>query len=162
MAEEKTSIFRNKTVESVQSPEVLDSYLRVTTPGVWIFLAAVVCLLAGVIVWSIFGTIESKVNVAVYNEDGEAYCVVPYASFEQVTKAGTVTVDQYTFPLDDKKYTQDVAGDLTDPRILVVGGFKKGDYLVYIAIKGVRPPKEGVFAGTVVTETIKPITLLLQ
>jgi len=161
MAEEKTSIFRKKTVESVQSPEVLDSYLRVTTPGVWIFLAAVVCLLAGVIVWSIFGTIESKVNVAVCHEDGKAYCVVPYASFEQITKTGAVTVDGKTYALDDKQYTQDVAGDSTDPRILVVGGFKKGDYVVYITLKE-KPSKEGVFAGTVVTETIKPITLLLQ
>jgi len=161
MAEEKTSIFRKKTVESVQSPEVLDSYLRMTTPGVWIFLAAVACLLAGVIVWSVFGTIEAKVKVAVCSEEGNAYCVVPYSSYEGVAKAGVVEVDGKTYALEPADYLQAVVGETTDPRLLVVSGLKSGDFIVYIALKEL-PPKEGVYSGTVVTEKIKPISLLLQ
>ena len=51
MAEEgKTGLFREKSLEAIESPESLNDYLRVTSPGVWLVLATVVILLAGFIV----------------------------------------------------------------------------------------------------------------
>ena len=44
----KASFFRQKTLNRISSPEQLTDYLRVTNPGIWIFLAAVVVLLAGI------------------------------------------------------------------------------------------------------------------
>ncbi len=41
-----TSFFRKKSLDRISSPEQLTDYLRVTNPGIWIFLAAVVVLLA--------------------------------------------------------------------------------------------------------------------
>ena len=39
---QKPTIFRKETLERVSSPEQLSDYLRVTNPGIWIVLAAVV------------------------------------------------------------------------------------------------------------------------
>ena len=64
-------IFRQKNIDKVSSPEKLDDYIRVTTPSVWITLAAIVVLLAGVIVWGIFG------ELTVHNEDGTTETVAP-------------------------------------------------------------------------------------
>ena len=60
MPEESKSsgIFREKSLKRVSSPEALNDYIRVTTPSVWIVLAALVILLCGMLAWSIFGTIE--------------------------------------------------------------------------------------------------------
>ena len=60
MDEKKTDsgIFRAKSMERVSGPEELNDYIRVTTPSVWIVLAALLALLAGMLVWSIFGTVE--------------------------------------------------------------------------------------------------------
>ena len=45
MEEKKTGgLFREKSLEAVESPESLNDYLRVTSPGVWLILAAVICL----------------------------------------------------------------------------------------------------------------------
>lgn len=52
------SVYREKSMERVYSPEQLDDYIRVTTPSVWIALIALVVLLLGILAWSIFGTIE--------------------------------------------------------------------------------------------------------
>ena len=52
-------IFREKSIERVSSPEQLNDYIRVTTPSVWLVLAAMIILLAGMLVWSIFGTVEA-------------------------------------------------------------------------------------------------------
>ncbi len=55
--EKKESIFREKSLERISEPEQLHDYIRVTTPGIWLVLIAVVILLAGVFVWGIFGTL---------------------------------------------------------------------------------------------------------
>ncbi len=46
-------IFRQKSVDVVSSPEQLNDYMRVTSPGVWAVLTAILVLLAGVCVWGV-------------------------------------------------------------------------------------------------------------
>lgn len=43
----------------ITSPELLDDYLKVTNPRVWLLLAAVILLFVGLLLWSGFTTIES-------------------------------------------------------------------------------------------------------
>ena len=64
-------IFRQKSIDRVSSPEKLDDYIRVTTPGVWITLAALVILLAGTIVWGVFG------ELTIHNSDGTTQTAAP-------------------------------------------------------------------------------------
>ena len=58
-------------MERVASPEQLNDYIRVTSPSVWIILLALLVLLAGLLVWSIFGRIE------IHNAQGEQVSVAP-------------------------------------------------------------------------------------
>ena len=58
----------------ITSPEQLNSYIRVTTPGAWIVLASVLVFLAGFFVWIFFGELKipdtpenSSVNVSAAN-----------------------------------------------------------------------------------------------
>ena len=53
------SIFRKKSVERITSPESLGDYLKVTSPTVWLILAAVILLLVGMLVWSSVASIDS-------------------------------------------------------------------------------------------------------
>ena len=55
---EKRQIFREKSIERVSSPEQLDDYIKVTTQSVWLILSATIALLAGMIIWGVFGKIE--------------------------------------------------------------------------------------------------------
>ncbi len=66
MAGNKTGngVFRKKSIERVSSPEELNDYIRVTTPSVWLVLVAIILLLAGMLAWSVLGTVE------VHAEDG--------------------------------------------------------------------------------------------
>ncbi|MCR5735988.1 MAG: hypothetical protein K6G22_15420 [Lachnospiraceae bacterium] len=58
MANEKNSnLFREKSLERISSPEQLDDYIKVVSPGIWLMLGAIILLLVGVIVWSALGTI---------------------------------------------------------------------------------------------------------
>lgn len=54
-----SDLFRKKSMERVSSPEQLNDYIRVTTPSVWLALAAVALLLVGMIAWSVFATVDA-------------------------------------------------------------------------------------------------------
>ena len=64
-------IFRKKSLDRISSPEALDDYLHVTTPAAWMILAAVIMMLAGMLIWSIFGTVE------VHKDDGSTEQIHP-------------------------------------------------------------------------------------
>ncbi len=55
---EGRSIFRKKSLERVTSPEQLNDYIKVTTPSVWVILAATLILIAGTLIWAVFGKIR--------------------------------------------------------------------------------------------------------
>ncbi len=76
MAEEKSSIFRKKSLESISSPEQLTDYLRVTNPGIWAILAAVILLIGGLFIWSAAGTLETVANGKAVVKDGTAQIMV--------------------------------------------------------------------------------------
>ena len=59
-----SELFREKSLKRVNQPEDLEDYIRVTTPSVWIVLIAVVLILAAILGWMIFGTVD------VHEEDG--------------------------------------------------------------------------------------------
>ena len=52
------SIFRDKSLERISTPEQLNDYIKVTKPSVWVVLIATILLIAGALVWAIFGKIE--------------------------------------------------------------------------------------------------------
>ena len=53
------SLFRKKNLDRVSSPEQLGDYLRVTSPSIWVVLAAVIVLLASLFLWSSVTAVES-------------------------------------------------------------------------------------------------------
>ena len=52
-------LFRKESMERVSSPEILRDYLHVTSPAIWVVLAAVILLLASLFVWSGVTAVES-------------------------------------------------------------------------------------------------------
>jgi len=52
-------LFRKESIERVSSPEQLSDYLHVTSPAIWVVLAAVVLLLTSLFVWSGVTAVES-------------------------------------------------------------------------------------------------------
>lgn len=78
---ERQPLFRKETLERISSPEQLKDYLRVTNPGIWIVLAAVIALLVGVFVWSATGEMETvaQAKVIIVSHEGKIVPVDPVA-----------------------------------------------------------------------------------
>ena len=131
------NIFRKKTLDRISSPENLTDYLRVANPGIWVVLAAVILLLAGVLIWSSVGTLDTTAAAKVIVEDQVA---------EVVPLAAETLSDGMPLRVAGQEY--------------VLNAVETDAYGRSFGIAEVDLPN-GVYDGTVVTETIHPIEFLL-
>ncbi|MBR7045651.1 MAG: hypothetical protein IKI23_08335 [Lachnospiraceae bacterium] len=138
MAENTQTVFRKKTLDRISSPEQLTDYLRVTNPGIWVILAAVILLLTGVFAWSMVGTLETKAEVRVLVSDHRA----------QVIAVGPETFAE-GMPLR-------VGGQ--DCIIACTGA---DEYGRLTGTAEVTLP-DGTYEGSVVVEAVHPISFLLE
>ena len=59
------SVFRKKSLERISSPEQINDYIRVITPGMWILLIVIVLLIVAGIAWGLCVTLTvTDVNSA--------------------------------------------------------------------------------------------------
>ena len=129
---EQTTIFRKKTLDRISSPEQLTDYLRVTNPGIWVVLVAVILLLAGIFAWSMVGTLETTADATVIVEDHVAQIVpagaeyldagMPLRVAEQEFMIAAAETDEYgrmtgtaEVSLPDGTYEGEVVVDSTRP-----------------------------------------------
>ena len=157
----KVKLFREKSLEAIESPESLNDYLRVTSPGVWLALAAVIALLVGGILWGIFGRIETRLPVAVVSDGARSVCLTPYSQLEKVMATGEVTVEGQTLSFDRAADCETVIiSETTSPYVRLAGRLDIGDVAVEIPLTASLDT--GVYSGSVTTESLKPMSLLLQ
>ena len=160
-AEKKSSIFREKSMERISSPEDLNDYVRVASPGVWLILAAIVVLLAGFIIWGVYGNIEMQVPALVVNETGSALCYVREVDAVALADGMTVRLSDDTEGtlLLSAGETQS-ADDVLTEYARHVGEFDANDWIVALGVSGDLP--EGVFDAEVITKAIKPISFIFN
>ena len=134
----KASIFRSETLKRISSPEQLTDYLRVTNPGIWIILAAVLTLLVGFFVWMSVGTIETTVEVGVSTQNHVA---------EVAVKNGDATIEKdMTLRIGDMQTA--ILSTKTD-------GYGRTVGMADVDLS------DGMYDGTLVTESVHPIQFLL-
>ena len=90
-------IFRKKSIDRMSSPEQLNDYIKVTNPGVWMALAAIVILLIGVCVWGVFGKLETKLPVAAVSRDGQTVLYVKEDDLSAVKENMSVYIGDETY-----------------------------------------------------------------
>lgn len=128
------SIFRKSSIERVSSPEQLNDYIKVTNPGVWLVLGAVIALLIGACVWGVTGRLETTVSVPTVVSDGEARLFLEEG--RQVDPDATVVISGKEYAL----------GPVSE----------SGAYLISVDLP------DGDYQATVVTERISPLSFVLN
>lgn len=160
MADNKFKLFREKNLEQIESPEALNDYLQVTSPGVWIVLATVVVFLVGACIWGAFGHIDSTVKAAVIADGEETVCLVPDSALSSAVENRVVKIDNKEYELSPETLEPQVMSEDTNIYWLLAGNLSVGDIVYQIPVS--ESLDEGVYSGTIVTETLSPISLLLN
>lgn len=168
----KQSLFREKSLEALDSPEALNDYLRVTSPRVWLVLAAVIALLVGAILWGVLGRIDTTRQVAVVTTEKGTSCYVPFSSFEaaqRIVNRNEVTVEgkDYAYLPSENGTVEYVFGFLSEfvdeqtmSRVCIIGNLNTDDRVMVIPVNASF--ENGVRAGTLIIETLRPLSLLTQ
>lgn len=136
MAEDKTKIFRQESLDSISSPEQLTDYLRVTNPGIWAILAAVILLLGGLFAWSMVGRLETFASGVAVVENGTAQIMVADSGGKTIESGMEVRMGSREFEIsavEADDYGRSVAYapvDLAD-----------GKYDVKIVVESIHPIK---------------------
>ncbi len=157
---DKSKLFREKNVESLESPEVLNNYLRVTSPGIWLILACIALFLIGVCIWGVFGHIDSTMVTAVVSEGGEVDCLVPEEAISGVLENPSVEINDTDYALKPSTLEPEIITEDTDIYVILTGNLEVGQVVYRIPVDAAL--EEGTYSGKVVTEKLTPISLLLN
>ena len=131
-------LFRKASMDRVSSPEQLQDYMRVTSPGIWMVLSVVIVLLAGLIACSAVGRIDTVDPARAEAQEGKVTVTLDSDSRAELKEGMTLRVAGEEVPLEYVYQT------------------KTGEKM---ATATVSVP-DGNYDVQVVTESISPITFL--
>lgn len=160
MENNNNSIFRNKSLKKISSPEQLDNYLVVTGPGIWFTLIAIIVLLIGVFTWCVLGKLETTLDVAVISKDDNVVCYIPADKKDIVLESGYIKINNQKYKLDDIGYAKKIITSDTDVNIRLAGNLDENSVVSVLKIDSYLP--DGIYNGEVVVETVKPISFIIN
>ena len=80
-------------ITRINSPEQLNNYIRITKPGVWIILAAIIAFLSGFFIWIFAGELEISFEAGLFAQnDGSAVAFLNYDQISRLKKGMTVRI----------------------------------------------------------------------
>ena len=136
--ENKPTIFRKKTLDSISQPDQLTDYLRVTRPVVWLILAAVISILLGLVIWCFAGTVEITAEGDAVVSNGEIMIMLTDNEKYQLQKGMKVMIDDEEITITE-----------TEKNIF-------GNSVGY----GQTSELDGVYSASVVVKKVHPLELL--
>ncbi len=155
-----SNLFREKSLQRISSPEQLNAYIRVSTPSVWLLLAAIVLLLSGVCVWGVFGRMETTLSAAALagNEGVTAY--VRADDMEKIkigAKAAIGSAEGSVVSVSAEPVRVD---ETFTEYMRHLGGLQTGEW-VYAAALDIDCA-DGVHAVQIVIDSVPPMSFVLN
>lgn len=156
-----TRLFRKSSIDRVNSPEQLNEYIQVTSPSMWLVLAAVILLLTGVVVWGVFGTVDTTVETGVVVQGDTAVCYVTAEDASLLKEGMTVTAGNYIGELKTLSDIPIQVNDTFDDYTLYLTGMNVGDFC-YVAQLELPDAADGVYAAVITVDSTRPIFFVLH
>lgn len=155
------TIFREKSLEKISSPEQMNDYIRVSSPSVWMVLAAVIVLLAGVCVWGVFGHLDTAVQTGGVCTDGRLTVFVGEEDHDKIRENAVISVDGVEYAVAESTNAPVRVDDQIDPYIVHLAGFTEDDW-IYRLCADAPGLADGVYTASVVTERVRPLDFVLN
>ena len=155
-----SNLFRKKSLERISSPEQLNAYIRVSTPSVWMLLAAIVILLVGVCVWGVFGHLDTTLSVAAIAQDGTVTAYVREGDIAKVKAEAVVTVNGdivKIWAIDDQPVQVDEG---FSEYARHVGDLQQGAWVYAVKLDANYP--DGVYTAQIVVASVSPMSFVLN
>ena len=155
-----SSLFRKKSMERISSPEQLNAYIRVSTPSVWLLLSAIVLLLAGVCVWSIFGHLDTTLPVVAVAEQGAVTAYVRQSDADKVAVGMAVDVNGVQGTVAAIRHEPLCVNDAFTDYMRHLGALQTGEWVLPVTLDIALP--DGVHAASIIIDTVSPMSFVLN
>lgn len=153
-------LFRKKSVDRVSSPEQLNEYIKVSNPGIWMILAAIVILLVGAIVWGVLGTLDTTLSTVAVAENGELTVYVKEADIDSIEEGMTVRIGAKEGTITEISTTPTTVDGTFSDYALHVGNLVNGEWVFAIRVSGEFT--DGVHNADIVVESVSPMSFILN
>ena len=147
-------------MEKVSSPEQLNDYIRVSNPGVWIALTAVIVLLVGVCVWGIFGRLETTVGSAAVIKDGVMTIYIKEEHLGKIEEGMTIRVKDREYLITSVETAPRTIPEGFDEYMLHLSGMHVGEWVFGVTAMD-TDLADGVYKAEIVVESIAPMSFIL-
>jgi len=138
----------------------LNSYMRVTNPPVWIILGLIIILLAGALIWGIYGRIETKAGGVVIVGSGRSVCCISESDIADIDPSMSVIIGDKSYPIEAISNTSVSAGSVLNTYAMELGGFSSGEYMYMLLIS--TDLNDGNYPCEIVTESVPAVYFLLN
>ena len=145
---EKT-LFRKESYDRISSPEQMRDYMRVTSPRLWMLLAAMIALLAGFLVYASTTMMETTLELSATADQGGVI-------------QAAVTPEQARNLEIGMKVRIGGKNARVAEIVQMMGGATGKQTTVLIEPEEDLMLPEGLYQATVVTESISPIDFLMN
>lgn len=149
--------------DRIKSPDNLNEYIKIATPGMWMGLLAILTFTVGMVFWCIFAKLETRENSAVVVKDGAAKCYLDENMQSYSNDSMTIRIENEVYNLGEhgremEKLTMD--NDSDESLLYLMGKSNPGWYYIY-EIEDVNL-KDGVYKGVIVIDSVKPISFIIN
>ena len=150
----------DKKFKKVNSPDQLNQYIRLSNPGVWILLLAIVVLLVGVCIWGYFGKIDTKIKTVVISDNYTSYLYVKEEDMAKIKNGMQVELNnnENIFEIADIEETPEKVTDDMDEYARHLGNFQVGEWVYKCRLN--KHVKEGTYSANIIIESIAPMTFI--
>ncbi len=151
-------LYRQKSLDTISSPEQLNDYISVTSPGIWMLLLSLLLILVGSVIWGTFGRLESRITVPVIVHDGVAELYVEAEKIMDVNIDDEVEIENKEGLVSSIAQEGQTAGDVLGDLALTESGLARDD-IVYIVEADIEVPN-GIYLAEIVTDSVSPLSFL--
>ena len=103
MSEERESVFRKESLDRISSPEQLQDYLKVTNPGIWVVLVAVIVALLGLLAWSATGKLETLADAVTVIDGGRARVYLTETNKGRMEEGMVIRIDSKEYKISSSE-----------------------------------------------------------
>ncbi len=138
----------------------MNDYIRVSNPGVWMVLSAIVLILVGAIAWGILGHIDTTIDAVAVAENDSVILYVKEEKMSDISVGQTVHIGGSECTVLEMASQPIVVNEDIGDYICYVGDLHSGEWVYVIRVSG--NVEAGVHSAKIVVESISPISFVLN
>lgn len=153
------SVFRQKNIEKINSPESLNDYVKVTNPSVWVILIAIVLLIVGACVFGALTKVDTEVLAVAEAKDGKITVYVDEAEIDKLSTGMEVKIEGKEYKISSMA-DRPLKAEEIDDYVLHKGNMEMSAWIYPMEVEG--SSEDGVYPAAIIAEQVSPLSYVFN